>query len=229
MNDNLTIYCCYHKDSQLMNDGNVWYDAKRGLLNPFINEMSMFYWIWKNDKTSKYIGTCHYRRRILKEDVNLDQVTSTSAVGFELKRVDERGEIGLKSFADAMQCEHMFADFIEYTKVKYGSENIFIDQERKMRMCGEWTILRNSFVLTRELFMGLCDFAFGYVDFYDKRHGLDYNEKRYYHDAEKWLHQIHGKILYNITINDHHRILGYFLEKLVDVYLQTYITEYHAI
>ena len=30
--------------------------------NPYYCEMTGVYWVWKNDKSSDYLGSCHYRR-----------------------------------------------------------------------------------------------------------------------------------------------------------------------
>lgn len=36
-------------------------------LNCYYSELTGFYWIWKNDRTSDYVGTCHYRRYLINE------------------------------------------------------------------------------------------------------------------------------------------------------------------
>lgn len=33
--------------------------------NPYYAELSGMYWVWKNDKTSDYVGLCHYRRYLI--------------------------------------------------------------------------------------------------------------------------------------------------------------------
>ncbi|MDD2973212.1 MAG: DUF4422 domain-containing protein [Lachnospiraceae bacterium] len=36
-------------------------------LNRYYSELTGMYWIWKNDKTSQYVGVCHYRRYLVNE------------------------------------------------------------------------------------------------------------------------------------------------------------------
>ena len=36
-------------------------------LNRYYSELTGHYWIWKNDRSSRYVGTCHYRRYLLNE------------------------------------------------------------------------------------------------------------------------------------------------------------------
>lgn len=38
------------------------------LKNKYYAELSGMYWMWKNDKTSDYIGLCHYRRYLIGDD-----------------------------------------------------------------------------------------------------------------------------------------------------------------
>ncbi len=35
--------------------------------NCYYSELTGHYWIWKNDRSSRYVGTCHYRRYLLNE------------------------------------------------------------------------------------------------------------------------------------------------------------------
>lgn len=35
--------------------------------NGYYSELTGFYWIWKNDRHSDYIGTCHYRRYLIND------------------------------------------------------------------------------------------------------------------------------------------------------------------
>ena len=76
INENdLTIYCSYH-NSKLIKDYNLDYlpnyielfntndltlkEDNINYLNPYFAEIVTYYYIWKNQIYSKYIGFCHY-------------------------------------------------------------------------------------------------------------------------------------------------------------------------
>lgn len=75
--DNLTIWCSYHNNNLIdefnldyipsyiklfnTNDLNIT-DDNINYLNPHLCEICTYYYVWKNQIKSNYVGFCHYRR-----------------------------------------------------------------------------------------------------------------------------------------------------------------------
>lgn len=83
--NNLIVWCIYHNDSQVyeynldnvpnyirlfnVNDLNMT-DDNINYLNPYLCELVAFYYVWKNQIKSDYVGFCHYRRFFKKISIN---------------------------------------------------------------------------------------------------------------------------------------------------------------
>ncbi|MBD5502612.1 MAG: DUF4422 domain-containing protein [Lachnospiraceae bacterium] len=65
------IYCPLHVGRALKEDLGYQGDNTGdhiSELNPYYSELTGLYWVWKNVKTTEYIGLCHYRRYFLNKD-----------------------------------------------------------------------------------------------------------------------------------------------------------------
>ena len=161
----VTIYCCYHDKSQKVDDDpNVkWFYWPDLLLNPYLAEFSMFYYIWKNDEDSDYIWTSHYRRRIYMKDFNENLVSQESCQVYEIIRWSRWStQFWIKNWAICWQCEWLRLDYCDYVNIKYGRNNFYIKTDEIL-----WTKVykmmgRSSFILTRSHFMNMCDTTFSW-------------------------------------------------------------------
>ena len=64
----IQVGAALHDDLGFLRDDNGDEISKK---NPYYSELTGLYWVWKNDMTSDYIGTAHYRRYLLNENGTL--------------------------------------------------------------------------------------------------------------------------------------------------------------
>lgn len=232
----LTIYCCYHDISQKINDDPLTkrFYGPDWLLNPYLSEFSMFYDIRKNDKDSDYIGTCHYRRRIYSSDFDEGLVNENSCQVYEIVKGNKFcGKFWIKAwFSDKWWCcEWLRIDYYNYINGKYWNNNVYIKTDnivwkKKYRM-----ISRSSFILTRNCFMNLCDYIFGFLDYLDKKYLLGYRESLY----DEWIMnkyvKCNNKLPFELQNNEWHmkRLLAYLFERMASIYLEANVENIHLI
>lgn len=243
-NKKLNIYCCYHKHDKFFthikqmrissNNFDFFYGPS-GLLNKFLSEFSMFHYIWKNDKISDYIGTCHYRRFINPSSFNISYVNNESCQIYEIINDNqETGIYGIKSWCSKewMNCEFLWEDYVEYTIQKYGDNNIYLQtdkllQERKYPSYGAFFISRSTFILTRTHFLNLCEFIFGFLDYINNKYKLEYNEYKYTCFIINWYSNIKYKGLAKNMVPE--RLLAYFFEWMCSIYIQANLKNFYLI
>lgn len=239
-NNGLTIYCCYHQDEQKQIDDNntIWFDARQDPLNSYISEFAMFRWIYENDKESKYIGTCHYRRRIFETD-------------FDQKIFDEGGcqiynaiqthlmtrlpwgvrfSYDLKRYLSSFILNQywMWQNYEDYVTKKYGENNKYLKLDEDLREKRFEFIQYSCGILDRKHFMDMCDYILGFLDYIDKKYNLNYSAEKYEqfivtkfginYQAPEFLNWFHYK-----------RYLGYIFEKMYSNYILVNIPTYKEI
>ena len=237
----LSIYCCYHMDDQVKNDDDstIWFDARRNPLNAFLSEFVMFHHIWKNDKDSKFIGTCHYRRRIRKED--FDQAAFADG-GCQVYKVLEskyrtrlpwggRYSYDLKNYCSNWVLNQFWVwkDYLEYTTKKYGKDNQYLNLDENLRNNRFEFIQFSCGILDREHFMDMCDYIFGFLDFIDKKYKLGYSYEKYekfINDkfTKDYIEPQHLKGWFH-----HKRFFGYIFEKMYSFYIMVNLPRYTEI
>jgi len=229
----LTIYCCYHVKSQKIDDDPLTrrFYGPWWLLNAYLSEFSMFYDIWKNDKDSDYIWTCHYRRRIYSSDFNKDLVKNDSCQVYEIVYGNWYSWafwIQKWSSNKRRKCPRIREDYKEYlTQIETGEK--YLKMDKIIGTEKYFMIPRSSVILTRNHFMRMCDFIFGFLEFLDKKYKLNYDWRLY----DEWimtnyLWKTKGWLPYwlKYNINNVKRLLAYLFERLVSIYIQTNIDTY---
>lgn len=233
----LTIYCCYHDKIQKRDDDKLtkWFYGPDWLLNPYLSEFSMFYDIRKNDKDSDYIGTCHYRRRIYSWDYDENLVNDDSCQVYEIIKSNKYSIpcwIQWWSSKKWRQCEWIRLDYQEYVNHRFGMNNKYIEIDNRLNSRDFFMIGRSSFILTRQHFMCMCDYIFGFLEYIDKRYKLNYNPRKY----EEWIvnnyeSKLHGWLPFGLKYKqkDIRRLLAYLFEWMASIYLQTNLQSYNLI
>jgi len=171
-------------------------------LNPYINECTALYWMWKNE-TCKYIGLCHYRRYFLRNDMSSrENIIDKEAVKEILETYDiilvreyfsfpqTVGKIIIFGTDEALY--HQAYDVIRTLLAKYQPEYV----EAFDYVLSGYTFFRcNMFITKKEIMDKYCAWLFSFL--------LDAVQRL---DVRK-----HGS--YN------QRMIGFFAERMLTVWL----------
>lgn len=201
-----TTYICYHKKNDNYDDGDpntIWFYGPSDKLNRYFSEFSMLYWIWKNDKKSKYITTCHYRRRIFESEFDEKLVNNNSCQVHNVFNMDYT----IKNFfTNYIKCDWLFSDYKDYIYEKY---NLEINNEYNSK----YFVSHTCYTLNRYHFMKMCDYVFGFIDYLNTKYNLNYDEEKF----DIFTKEITKKGF--IYKNLEYRCLAYMLELLCGIYI----------
>lgn len=75
-------------------------------LNGYYSELTGFYWIWKNDRESDYIGTCHYRRYLINDQEKILTKREYCELFTYYDLVSTKMEVLNHSYHDAFSANH---------------------------------------------------------------------------------------------------------------------------
>ncbi|MDE5740731.1 MAG: DUF4422 domain-containing protein [Bacteroidaceae bacterium] len=183
----MTMWLTYHDDAQieqynLKEDDTVRLFKGNNMevkgesinhLNRFYSEMTTMYWVWKNNKRSKYVGFCHYRRRFthfMEVEHGECQVLNIANFPFTL----------FHHYKDAHNYNDYY-DIIDILNEKYGENNKYAEY-----MLQSKTFIPNCcFIMHYDDFVSLCEFFFPILFEFDRRHHLDMEADRYWAKAER--------------------------------------------
>lgn len=180
MSKKLTIYCCYHDESQIekygLNETDTFKPVyvKDDELNEFISEISMFKYILEHDKDSDYIGTCHYRRQIRPEQINMEELEKGKVYAYE-KSIHHPSSVKRFLRNDCARAEWLYHDYVEFCDRLYGYDNKYDYVDAKCTL-ENYSYLRCAGVYPRKV---VIDFAKHYLAF------LDYVFKKYNVNKDK--------------------------------------------
>lgn len=124
-------------------------------LNPFVNEMTGIYWIWKHLEevgNPDYVGLCHYRRFFRSEDIR--DYTAYDIINISAERIFPRSiyrqycsvknhDVALLNQLMEKASSLTHCDTAEY----------FCNRFNLFKMC-------NMFIMKRELFLWYCGFMY---------------------------------------------------------------------
>lgn len=186
-NNELTIWQTYHKEElidefslredeyfRLFNSNDLTVEGEHiNHLNRFYSEMVTMYWVWRNEKRSRLVGFCHYRRKF----THLLEPSVGEAVVFE--RI---------VFAEPLwkhyKVSHNYQDLYDVVDILddfYGKDNKYsaylLESHVFIPFC--------SFIMHYEDFESMCGFLFPILFEFDRRNGLDMDPERYIAKAKR--------------------------------------------
>ena len=190
MNKSLKIWCTYHNNNipkeynlfttdtlQLFNDDDFTLKEDNiNYLHDYLGEITTYYYVWKNQIKSKYVGFCQYRRHyqyIDYKELEKNGIISYWNCIFHDNTLYDLNKSVINDF--------IFFDFINYMYYKYNidiDDNIFINLSQKVAY-------HSMNIYKWDVFNEVCDFIFGFLDYITN--GTWKNEKsmihltQYYH------------------------------------------------
>ena len=227
--DNLTMYVVTHKNVEYIPKGRKIIFVGNGdnsknyladntgenISNKNANycELTAFYWIWKNDKNSKYISIEHYRRFFMGSGIT---PISKRKIEKNLEKYDvieSKNYYFLPSIKEYYSQHHIKSDLevvedaIEklYPEYKTSYEKVINGDE--CSMC-------NMIVLSKENFDKYCEWLFNILNYVESNVNLN--------NRDSYQRRVYGFLaerLQNVWINHNNlkikRIPIYFVEKNV--------------
>ena len=215
------IWITYHKDEHLV-DYDLHEDEKHRLfashhdveekninhLNPVLSEMVTMWYVWKNNKKSKYVGFNHYRRQ------------------FDVSRLPKTGECQIfnaKNFGNQTIYQqyaqwHNVNDMKKMMSIvdeKYGRNNPYTNHI----MYGRQLISNCCFLMKWSDFTKLCQFLFPLLDEFSERVGCK--------TVEDW-HEKATKDFNNVKPEYQRRTLSFLSERLISAWITTHLSPYIA-
>ena len=191
MNDKtLKIWCTYHnenipKEYNLYNTKNIqlFNDDDRSLtkdninhLHDYIGDVSTYYYVWKNQIKTDYVGFCQYRRHFTTIDYNIlerDGIFAYWNCIYGLETLYHREHNVVNDF--------MWLEFVNFMFFKYGinvHDIIFSN-------LGEKIAYHSMMIFKWDVFNDVCEFIFGFLDYLTYGTWKDENKlihlAQYYH------------------------------------------------
>ena len=230
MNDiKYTIWCTYHNRS-LLNQYNL-YDSKNfklfyndnfdliepniNYLHDYIGDMATYYYVWKNNIKSDYVGFCQYKRHFQYFDINKlnkYQYIAQFGTGMDVTLYEQMGELVNKS-------SYIMNSFIIYMKYKYN-----IDIIPMLHTHNNYMSWNSIYMFSWDAFDDACDFIFGFLNYLLPNEGWkDVNNItilskliHYYNNSDDYLNEQRNNDLY---WGQWKRLLSVLYEFLLGTYL----------
>lgn len=248
------MYCCYH-DKKQIDEFNLKetecfkpFYAADCPYNKFINEMSMYKWIADNDKDSEVIGTCHYGRRFNPiVDKISDKIDDETCIAFQKDRQCNQ-TFTIHAVQGIFMSTAIHLVYVDYLKQKYGDDKAkeilltdtgFYDSDTETyhehkRIV---TYSKNSIIMSRNKFMELVDFVYGFIDYFIKRFNIKSDDDFrniidtvWYDNILPWEYQhMWWWDMGNRKNESRYRIIGYYCELLTSVFIKTHFKKENII
>ena len=213
-----TIYCCYHNEVQNDADSQfVWINGADDPLNKFLCEFSAFRKIYETDMTSSYIGFCHYRRKIFKNDIDYNWVDNDHCIAYS-KMQHYPGSVndcyGIRRWSKPTwcNCRNLYFDWIDYIR-QIGHTEYFEGDELTAKL--GLFITHSCCVMPRYHFMNMCSYILGYFDYIDEKYQFNKMPSKYNEYTSNHI------IDYSASWMGTTRLFAYLGEWLVSNYIVT--------
>lgn len=208
---NYTIWCTYH-DKKILNEYNLnesdhfklyWNDNRTlkeeniNYLHDYIGEMTTYYYVWKNQIKSDYVGFCQYRRHFTY--INFDELINKKILSLCNCPVQDTIYTNCCG-KDKIINDFYLLSFINYIYNKYGInvyDNIFVQKNHKIGY-------HSAFIYQWDIFNEVCDFIFGFLDYltlgrYKEEHEIIHLSKMYhFHTNEFGIYDYYWERAYSV-------------------------------
>lgn len=195
--DNLTIWCTYHKDNlideynlnyipsyiKLFNTNNLNINGEHiNHLGPHLNEICTYYYVWKNQIYSKYVGFCHYRR--FYSDLGKEHIENFGIHYYDICAYNLKHDIcgyarkifKFNELFDYLKGLNIFDEFKLYTYIY--DPKFIVNIPWKISYIFEW----NTFNKICNIYFGFLEYIFG-----------DYTNIDIYKDVDRmygWMSEV---------------------------------------
>ena len=175
INPDIKIWCTYHMPEQITEYNiketdiiKLFYSDNESLkeenindLNRYLSEIVTYYYVWKNQKYSKYVGFCHYRRHF--NCIDFDFINDNNVQAYYSWKDNFLGYKTSFGIGNPNYCKQdvVFNHFIDYIKTNCG-----IDTDKLIRENNLINVCSNiSYIFTWNVFNDVCEFLFGFLDY----------------------------------------------------------------
>ena len=211
---NIRLWLTYHDDKQIEeyhlkedeyiklfkgNDVTVL-GENINYLNRFYSEIVTFYYVWKNNLKTDFVGFCHYRRML----PTICEVDKGECLVYHInKNVSVFNQYKLSHNYQDM------CDIIDYLNEKYGVANKYSEYILK----GNVLVPCCCFIMQWEDYVNLCEWLFPILFAWDKKNGLNM-------DPEKYIEKARRDFRYE-DVNYQCRTVAFLAERLISCYIVT--------
>ena len=127
-------------------------------LNPYLCELVTFYYVWKNQIKSDYVGFCHYRRFFKKIDINELHKNKVHYLGYVLNNINQmaiNNELGFNKYYCNLLYTYLKSLNIFDENILY--EYFYTKKEIRIPYC-------ISYIIEWNLFNKFCEITFGFLE-----------------------------------------------------------------
>lgn len=126
-------------------------------------ELTALYWIWKNDRVSKYAGLCHYRRHFNLDNQKLAQL--------EHSDIDVVLTIPILNFPDVRAAyihDHCSKDWEIMLEAVRSLAPDYYETARRLQQ-GRFYYAYNMFIARKEIFDNYCEWLFPILEYCENK------------------------------------------------------------
>lgn len=233
-----TIYCVTHKAKPLIINNLIIPfqvgnnpDILEGIIrdnilenisnkNDSYSELTACYWIWKNVKSTNYVGLCHYRRYF---NFNLPLFNKKK---YDYLFTDINGFKKLKQYkANDAKIDKKIVKILKHhdaiVTVSYNLENTVYEDYKKQHRIED---LEETLKIIKEFYPDYATFSQNFVNTVTKIHicNMFITSKFIWDDYHQWLFHILFELEKRINLPDEtyqKRVFGFLSERLFNIYL----------
>lgn len=188
-------------------------------LNYSFSELTVLYWIWKNDKTSQYIGLFHYRRYLdLKNNPTLYRSKYNGVIYYHVTMkevINIYNEISIKDVEDQLNGFDLIMPDYFYMQTSVNNQYCFSHSTE------DWLIMYDCLRLRYP------DYYITGITLFEEKRIIPCNifitSRILFNQIMEWLFplllDIHAKINYDKRTNYQKRAISFISERLLTLYV----------